>query len=178
GGGPAPVVVIAVGYPGAAVQGRSAFKEMAFVCDWARWFAASGMAAVTYTTRTPADDLAAVLTHAADGGRRDRFEGSRIGLFAQSGNAPVGLSALLTGSKVRPSCAVFTYGFMFDANGTTAVADAARQFGFANPCAGRSIDDVDASVPTLIVRAGRDEFQGLNASIDAYVAGALRRNLP
>jgi hypothetical protein len=30
----------------------------------------------------------------------------------------------------------------------------------------------------LIVRAGQDQFAGLNASIDRFVAGALTRDLP
>ena len=39
-------------------------------------------------------------------------------------------------------CAVLYYGYMPDLNGWTSVAAAARQFGFANPCANKSVDDL------------------------------------
>jgi acetyl esterase/lipase len=66
---------------------------------------------------------------------------------------------------------------MLDGDGSTAVADAAKQFGFANPTAGRTIADV-ADVPIFLVRAGKDEFPGVNESIDRFVRQAMERNLP
>jgi hypothetical protein len=176
---PAPVIVIAIGYPGRAGETRGGrFKDLLFVQDWARWFAASGMAVVTYTNRMPADDLAAVLTHTARAGASWGIDPSRIGLFAQSGNVPVALSAFIGERAVRPVCAAFSNGFMLDGPGLTAAADAAKAFGFANPVAGRTVDDIDSSAHLLLIRAGRDQFAGLNATIDAFVAGALSRDLP
>jgi hypothetical protein len=67
---------------------------------------------------------------------------------------------------------------MLDARGSTAVADAAKAFGFANPCASATIDALEPDVPMLIVRAGSDQFAGLNTSIDDFVADALARNRP
>ena len=57
-------------------------------------------------------------------------------------------------------------------------AEAQKQWGFANPAAGKSVDDIPRDLPLLIVRAGGDEFPGLNAAIDRFAAGALARNLP
>jgi hypothetical protein len=39
-------------------------------------------------------------------------------------------------------CAVLSYGYTLDADGATGVADAAGQFGFVNPCAGQSVEDL------------------------------------
>jgi hypothetical protein len=64
-----------------------------------------------------------------------------------------------------------------DLDGST-VADAARAYGFANAAAGLSIADLPDEVPLFIVRAGRDENPGLNESLDRFVHGALRHNLP
>lgn len=58
------------------------------------------------------------------------------------------------------------------------VAEAAKQFGFVNPCAGKSVDDLLQDVPLFIVRAGQDQFPHLNEMIDRFVARALARNLP
>jgi dienelactone hydrolase len=176
---PAPVIIIAVGYPGRASQAAAgSFKDMAFVRDWAAWFAASGMAVVTYANRQPADDLRALLMHIAAAGGGWGLDGTRIGLFAQSGNVPVALSMLTRDRAVRVTCAAFTCGFTLDVPGATSVADAAKAFGFANPSAGLTLDDLDPSVASLLVRAGQDQFAGLNGTIDAFVAGVLARNLP
>ena len=41
-----------------------------------------------------------------------------------------------------------------------------------------TIEDLRSDVPLLIVRAGKDQFEAMNASIDPFVAAALRHNLP
>jgi dienelactone hydrolase len=74
-------------------------------------------------------------------------------------------------------CAVLAYGFMLDAGASTTVAQAAAGYGFANPAAGKSVDDLPRDVPLFIARAGQDH-PALNATIDAFTAAALARNLP
>jgi hypothetical protein len=73
---------------------------------------------------------------------------------------------------------VFSYGFLLDLDGATDVADAARQFGFANPVAGRAVADLRHDVPLFITRAGRDQFPGMNAAMDRFIRQALIENLP
>jgi hypothetical protein len=73
---------------------------------------------------------------------------------------------------------VFSYGCLLDLDGATDVADAARQFGFANPGAGRTVADLRRDVPLFITRAGRDQFPAMNASIDSFIRQALQENLP
>jgi hypothetical protein len=69
-------------------------------------------------------------------------------------------------------------GFTLDFDGSTVVADAAKEYGFVNACAGKSVEDLPANVPLYIVRAGREHFPGLNEAMDRFVAKALARNLP
>ena len=40
------------------------------------------------------------------------------------------------------------------------------------------MDDIASDIPLFIVRAGQDQFAGLNGTIEEFVAGALRLNLP
>jgi len=47
-----------------------------------------------------------------------------------------------------------------------------------NGAAGSSAADLPASTPVLVVRAGRDQFAGVNDALDRFVLAAWRRDLP
>jgi hypothetical protein len=85
-------------------------------------------------------------------------------------------------AAVRHTCVVSRQGGKrgghLDADGHTVVADFWGQFGRTSPCAGRSVADLPGNVPMLLVRAGRDQVPGLNATLDRFVAAALTHNLP
>jgi hypothetical protein len=174
-----PVVLFVSGYSDVGVRKRlgCALKEMASYTSWATLVGASGMAAVTYSNTRPVEDLQCVLHYLAEHAGPLGIDLRRIGIWAASGNVPNALSLLISAPELA-ACAVFGYGFMLDVDGSTAVAAGSRAFGFVNPCAGRSCADLPSHVPMLIVRAGRDETSGLNLSLDAFIAGALARNLP
>ena len=67
---------------------------------------------------------------------------------------------------------------MLDLDGSTDIADAARTYGFPNPCAGKTVADLPQDTPLFIVRAGQDHFPHLNEAIDRFMVKALMRNLP
>ena len=173
-GGQAAAVLFVSGFPDPGFERHFGCRvmEMASYESWARLVAASGLVAVTYANREPAADFTAVLRHlhkhAADLG----VDPKRIAILAFSGNVPTALGALLVGAEVPIAGAALCCGYMFDADA------AASQIGFANPCAGRSVREMDPRVPLLVVRAGQDQTPGLNATIDRFVADALSRDLP
>lgn len=177
---PVPVVWIVSGYrdEGFASHVGCAFKEMQWTKSWARLFAAAGMAAIAATNEDPAADLRAGLSAVSRRGTELGVDPSRVGLFATSGHAPTALSALMRDYPIGVSAAAIAYGYTLDLAGSDAVARASASFRFANPCAGRSLEDLRTDVPLLLVRAGGDEMPGLNVAIDAFAAGALARNLP
>jgi len=177
---PVPVVWIASGYrdEGFASAVGCAFKEMQWTRSWAHLFAAAGMAAIAATNEDPAADLRAGLEAVSRRGEELGVDPGRAGIFATSGHAPTALSALMRDFPINVSSAAFAYGYTLDLAGSDAVARASASFRFANPCAGRSLEELRADVPLLLVRAGRDEMPGLNASLDAFAAGALATNLP
>jgi len=80
-----------VGYPDPGFRMRS-FGPLT---SWARLLAASGMAAVVYGCETPERDARAVLRRVRDDAGDLGLDPGRVGLFAASGNAPVGLSLLM-----------------------------------------------------------------------------------
>jgi acetyl esterase/lipase len=174
-----PAVLFVHGYSDAGtpnVFGRT-FKEMGHPVSWARLIAASGVAAILYSNRQPVDDVQAILQHVRDHGARIGIDASRLGLFAASGHVPLALWLLTQPERREVACAVFCCGYMLDVDGATSVAEMQKTYRFANPCAGKSMDDVRNDVPLLVVRAGRDQF-GVNESLDSFIGGALRRDLP
>lgn len=166
-----PAVVIVGGYPDSIVPEDVRRRMQPMIDALARRIEAAGMQAVTYPREDPARDLARLLEtlHA---------HVDRIALWAASGNGPTALSALLHDAPPRVTCAAMLYPFLLDTPGSTAVADAAKQFGFANPTAGKSVSDLRVDVPMLIARAGADAFAGLNATLARFVTDALARDLP
>jgi hypothetical protein len=75
-------------------------------------------------------------------------------------------------------CAVLLYGYTLDLDGSTAIVEATKRWGFSNPCAGKSVDDLRRDVPLFVVRAGQDQMPGLNEALDRFGGRALACNLP
>lgn len=179
GGARVPAVVFVSGYPDPGVQKilGCKLKEMASYISWGQLTGASGMAAITYTNREPAADLQALFDYIRQNAAGLGIDENRIGVWACSGNVPNALSALMREDRDDLKCAVLCYGLMLDLDGTTNVAQAAKMWGFVNPCADKSVADLPPRLPLFIVRAGQDNPQ-LNETIDRFMAGALRCNLP
>jgi dienelactone hydrolase len=175
-----PAVIIVAGYPGTTGQHPTtpAYKEIGWTVSMCRLIAASGMVAIAYTNREPVADFEALFEHIHECAGSLRIDPTRVGLIAVSGNVPTALTSVMQHARRRPTCAVFGYGCLLDLDGATDVADAARQFGFANPCVGRTFADIRRDVPLLIMRAGRDQFPAMNASIDPFIRQGLIENLP
>ena len=175
-----PAVIIAAGYPG-TLQPRPttlSYKEFGWTVSMCQLIALSGMVAIAYTNREPAADLEMLLDHIHDSAATLRIDPLRLAVIGASGNAPTALTTIMKDARRTPVCAAFLYGCLLDLDGAEDVADAARQFGFANPTAGRTVADLRRDVPLLITRAGRDQLPAMNASIDRFVGHALVENLP
>ena len=166
-----PAVLLVPGFPGAV-------KRIGSVVSWAELMAASGLVAITCATKDPVADTEAVLAYVREHAVSLRVDPGRMGLWACSGHVPNALSLLAHPERGYLKCAALCYGYMLDLDGSTAVADAARQFGFANPASGQAFEDLPSDTALFLARAGRDEFPGLNAALDAFLAKAVRDNRP
>lgn len=175
-----PAVVFVTGFPDAGAKRMlgCALKEMGSYVSWAQLAAVSGLVAITYTNRDPAADARAMLQYVKEHAASVDVDEHRIGVWACSGNVPTALSLLMQDAKHYPQCAVLCYGYMLDREGATCVADAAKQWGFANPTAGKSVADLQRDVPLFLARAGRDQMPCLNETLDRCVAQMLSDNLP
>lgn len=175
-----PAVVFVLGYSDVGFQRMLGCKqkEMESYISWAQLAAASGLVAITYSTTEPATDVRALLQYVRQNAAELGIDASSIGVWACSGNGPNALSVLMREAENNLRCAVLCYPIMLDLEESTSVAEAASQWGFANPCAGKSIADLRQDIPLFIVRAGRDQTPKLNETIDRFLVAALSRNLP
>ena len=124
-----------MGYPDAGMKmmlGCSA-KEIGQYTSWARLAAASGMIGVTYSAQEPATETLAVLRYLRENARSLNLDPERIGIWSCSGNVPNALGVLTSEAPGAIRCAVLCYGLMLDLDGSTIVADAAKQWRFVTP---------------------------------------------
>jgi hypothetical protein len=174
-----PAVVFVAGYSDIGYEKKIGcrFKDMAMSVSWARLAAASGLIGVAYANREPATDLDALLTYVRDHAAALGIDEQRLGVCACSGNVPLAVWALMQ-RRYALRCGALLYGYTLDLDGATGVAEAAAMFGFTNPNRGMSVSDLPDDLPLFLVRAGQEQFPGLNESIDRFVAAALTLNRP
>jgi hypothetical protein len=145
--------------------------------SWGKLIAASGMIAITYTNLEPGADIHALLEHIRINAEALGIDGNKIGLWASSGNVPLALSLLMESQRDYLKCAALCYGYMLDMDGCSGVAEAARQFGFVNPAAGKTVQHLRRDVVLFVARAGQDQLPHLNELLDRFLGEALARNL-
>jgi acetyl esterase/lipase len=136
----------------------------------------SGMAAAIYGTSRPDEDVHDVFAYLRENAASLGIDAQRLGVYAASANVAVALSLLMRDADFR--CAALLNGYTFDVEGSTAFAEASRQYGFVNATAGRSVDELPTDVPLFVLRAGREHAPGVNAALDQFAARALAGNLP
>ena len=181
GNGRWPAVIIVAGYPGTMEPRVTTltYKEIGWTVSMCQLIALSGIVAIAYANHDdPVADLEALFEHLNECAEPLRIDPARVGVLAASGNAPTALTTIMQDARRPPACAVFNCGCLLDLDGETDVADAARQFGFADPVGGRTVADLRRDVPLLILRAGRDQFPATNASMDRFIRQGLVENLP
>jgi hypothetical protein len=172
-----PAVIFVTGFsdPGAEKMLGSKFKDMGSFVSWAQLVAISGLVGITYANSEPRD-VHDVLHHVRQNAASLGIDENRIGVWACSGHGPNALSVLMEhGRDLR--CAVLAYPYTLDLDGSTRIGDAAKQFRFVTPAAGKSVSDLPPDLALFVARAGRDQMPGLNDSLDRFVGAALAANL-
>lgn len=174
-----PAVLFVTGFsdPGAEKMLGSKFKDMGSFVSWAQLAAISGFVGITYANSQPGD-VHDVLHHVRQNAASLGIDEHRIGVWACSGHGPNALSVLMDHGRDGLKCAVLAYPYTLDLDGSTRIADAAKQFRFVTPAAGKSVNDLPPDLALFVARAGRDQMPGLNDALDRFVAAALAINLP
>lgn len=173
------VVILVTGHADPTIEAAVGckLKDSEAYISWAKLIAVSGVVAITYANRNPAQDIASLIDYLKSNADLLNIDLNRVGIWSCSANVPNALALAISG-QINIRCAAFLYGFMFDRGGKTFVADAASQSGFAAPNANSTIDDMPRDMALRIIRAGADQIPGINQTIDDFCSDALSRNLP
>lgn len=173
GPGPRPCVIFVCGFADAGFRqiSGSSWKDTPPVSSWARLLAASGISAVTLQADEPLADTCALVQYLELNAESLGLDAHCMGLWSCSGNVPTALAVL----EATPTlaAAVLLYGFMLEPEDDKFVSRAAQQFRFANPELGDKL--LTSGARMLVVQAGRDEFPGVNASIDYFMQRAAEQ---
>ncbi len=142
-----PVVVFVNGV------GSKNLKEWGMYTDWGRLAAASGMIAVTYTSRPKEarSDTEFLLDHLRAQASRFDTDGERICLWSASANTFVGIPVAMDKSRPYVRCAVVYYGMI-------------------------DVPVLRRDLPVFVARAGRDNYM-LNSAIDNFVRTAVQEDM-
>lgn len=175
--GPMPAVVFVAGYADSAATAMAGIrlKDWGSYVSWGELAAASGFVGITYSTAAPPEDAKAALRFIRDHAAELNVDPDRIGIWAISGNGPAALS-LLASEDTKLRFAVMLNTYMLDSDDNSTVSDMAATIGFSAPNDGITISDLDPETPMFLVRSGRDEVPGLNATFDRFVVGAIAAN--
>ncbi len=164
---PHPVVLMVIGFPdyGRKQESGKGLKDLPPYLSWGKLLASEGVATVIASCSDPAQDLLALLDHLDAKQHELNLDMTRLALWTCSGNGPVAIHLLANRPGIKTG--IFLYSYMADLGKHDVVARTAEQFGFSYPESNKDL--LIDSLPLFIVRAGKDEFAGLNETMDRYV---------
>lgn len=171
-----PVVVLDLGYADDVF--KSPLKSWEVYKDWAKIFAASGMAAINYSTHQPATDIHDLIQHIRENAEELKLDADSIGMWSCSGNVINALTVLMDERKDYLKCAALYYGLMLTPD--QKLHDTILKF---SKMVNFSIEGIDKiknfhkDLPLMIVRAGKDR-DDINQTIDHFIAQAISNNVP
>jgi hypothetical protein len=171
-----PVVILVLGYSNDVFGAR--LKDWQVYKDWAMLFAASGMAAINYSTLQPATDIHDLITHIRENAEDLKLDRDAIGIWSCSGNVINALSVIMEERKEYLKCGALYYGIMSspDQKFQEIVLKYKKLANFSI----KGLDNIQnfhKNLPLLVLRAGKDS-EDINQTIDHFVTQAISNNVP
>lgn len=153
---------------------RINFTKVQFYSDWAKLMAVNGIIGIVYETNSPSDDFDRLNEYLTANAKSLHLDKDKIGIWSCSGNS------LLAVNKVNESnhfkCHSIYYGLTVttESKYIKDVEEMAKKNGFAYAVN----KEYTSTTPTLIVRAGKDNWTIILNSIDDFINTLLARNIP
>jgi dienelactone hydrolase len=176
-----PAVVIAAGYPDAAVLQfvGSKFKDYGGNASMARLFAAFGLVAIAYEVQQPDADLEAAVAYVRQNAPDLNLDGDRLAIWAGSMNGSTAMWYVQQGAREFIQCAVFYNAHMPTPDGKLRpqISAACEPVG----CYSAQLPQLEmlrADLPLFAVRGGRDNVPLINDSIDHFASQAPASGVP
>jgi dienelactone hydrolase len=173
-----PAVIFVFGYPDSVIQKNLGvkLKDMGAYSSWCELIASSGVAAIAYETSEPEKNIKEIFNYITANSQKIMINPGRICIWSCSGNVPTALSLLASDLKIK--CGVFFYGFMIEPPGNNKASEVAKKVGFVYPELLKNPELLRWDVPTLVVKAGKDNVPNIQPTIDNYISQALAHNSP
>ncbi len=171
-----PVVILVLGYADDVFSKK--LKDWEVYKDWAKLFAAFGMAAINYSTQQPAMDIDDLILHIRENAEDLKLDENSIGIWSCSGNVLTALSVLMDERKEHLKCAILYYGIMMtpDQKFSDTILKLNKILSFSTEGL-EKIKKFHKNLPLLIVRSGKDR-EDLNQTNDYFVSRAISNNVP
>jgi hypothetical protein len=171
-----PVVILVLGYADDVFGAK--LKDWEVFRDWAKLFAASGMAAINYSTLQPATDIDDLIAHIRENAEDLKLDRDAIGIWSCSGNVINALSVMMGERKEYLKCAALYYGIMStpDQKLHEIVLKYKKLANFSIEGLDR-IQNFHKDLPLLVLRAGKDS-EDINQTIDYFISQAISNNVP
>ena len=160
-------------------------KDWPAYVSWGRLVSASGMIGVTFNYRLAfprrqyeegASDLLDLMAHLRSNAESLNIDPDRLCLIAFSGGGPM-LSVPLRDRPDYIRCIIGFYTFMDTHHVDPVQAETTQQVVYAFSPVSHLVKPSRKAPPMLIARAGRDQIQAVNRSIDNFVKVAIEQNL-
>lgn len=161
-----PVVVFGLGYR----MSMEALRNSHQYTSWGKLVAAAGMAAITYDTEQPDQDLEILMAFIQDNASALRIDPTQIGMISCSANVPTVMSYLMQERKEAVKFSIYYYGLSLtpDHEYTEEFDQICEQRG----CLVKELADVayvDPELPLYIVKAGQDAIPHINEGMDHFL---------
>jgi dienelactone hydrolase len=150
------------------------FRQVRIYKDWAKLMAANGMVGIVYETSSPAQDFDKLIEYLTANSKKLHIDKNQLGIWSASGNSLLAVNKVNTTDLFK--CHAIYYGLTTTTRSRhlKEVEDMSKQNGFAFEVNGEYV----AKVPTLIVRAGNDNWKTILDSIDEFTNELLSKNIP
>lgn len=161
-----PVVVFGLGYR----MSKEALRNSHQYTSWGKLVAAAGMAAITYDTEQPDQDLEILMAFIQDNASALRIDPTQMGMISCSANVPTVMSYLMQEHKEAVKFSIYYYGLSL-----TPDHKYAAEFGQScdeRGCLVKELADVayvDPELPLYIVKAGKDTIPYINEGMDHFI---------
>ena len=150
------------------------FRQVQVYIDWAKLMAANGIIGIVYETNSPSLDFDKLTEYLMANAKTLRVDENKIAIWSASGNSLLALNKVNASSQFK--CHSIYYGLTttIDSQYLNEVEEMSKKNGFAFFVK----DKYTSKVPTLIIRAGKDNWTTILNSIDELVRLLLAQNIP
>lgn len=150
------------------------FTNVQLYSDWAKLMAANGIIGVVYETNSPSDDFDRLNDYLTANAKFLHLDKDKIGIWSCSGNSLLAINKVNESGRFKCHSIYYGLAITTESRYLKDVEQLSKTNGFAYEVS----KEYTSTTPTLIVRAGRDNWTIILDSIDEFIKLLLTKNIP